>query len=116
MNCVVRNVSAQDIITGKARLPFTSRSASHAIQAELSDLRRTHLFQGNRHSRKITNVKGVKRYLKVASLASDDLVVVKRTEPFETTRDCIVIPREVLNGILTSLNIQLQHPLKHQLK
>ena len=64
----------------------------------------------------MTNVQDVKRYLKVASLASDGLVVVKRTEPFETTRECIVIPREVLHGILTSLHIQLQHPSKHQLK
>ena len=31
MDCVVRNVSAQDIITGKARLPFTSRSTWLAI-------------------------------------------------------------------------------------
>ena len=52
MNCVVMNVSAQDLITGKARLPFTSRSASLAIQAELSDLRRTraHMLQSTRPS------------------------------------------------------------------
>ena len=114
----MRNVSAQDIITGKTHLPFTSRSAWLAIQAESSDLRRTraHLLQGTRPSRKITNLQDVKRYLKVASLASDGSEVVKRTEPFETTRECIVIPREVLHVSLTSLHIQLQHPSKHQLK
>ena len=98
----MRNVSAQDIITGKARLPFHSRSAWHAIQAESSDLRRTraHLLQG---TRKITNVQDVKRCLKVTSLASDGLVVVKRAEHFET--ECKVVPREVLHGIQTSLRI-----------
>ena len=54
MDCVVRNVSAQDIITGKARLPFTSRSAWLAIHAESPDLSRTraHLLQGTRPLRK----------------------------------------------------------------
>ena len=118
MDYVVRDVSSQEIITGKAPLPFTSRYAWFAIQAESSDLRRTHahLLQGTRPSRKITNVQDIKRYLKVASMSYDGLVVMKRTEPFETTTECIVILREVLHGILTSLHIQLHHPSKHQPK
>ncbi|KAK3105126.1 hypothetical protein FSP39_017698 [Pinctada imbricata] len=118
VDSVVRNITVSDILTGKARLPFTSRAAWMSIQAESSDLRRTraHLLQGTRPSRKITNLPDVKRYLRVATVAYDGLVIVKRSEPFQSSRELIVIPREVLHGILTSLHIQLQHPSRNQLK
>ena len=65
---VVRSTSVQDI-RGLSRLPFTTRSAWTQIQSECPDLRRTHahLKQGTRPSKKITNIKDVKRYLNVAS-------------------------------------------------
>ncbi|KAK3103665.1 hypothetical protein FSP39_020858 [Pinctada imbricata] len=118
VDSVVRNITVSDILTGKARLPFTSRAAWMSIQAESSDLRRTraHLLQGTRPSRQITNLPDVKRYLRVATVTHDGLVIVKRSEPFQSSRELIVIPREVLHGILTSLHIQLQHPSRNQLK
>ena len=89
-----------------------------AVQAECVDLRRTHahLVPGTRPSRKTTNVKDVKRYLNVATVASDGLLVVKRNEPFVPVRECIIIPRQALDGLLTALHIQLSHPTSHQLK
>ena len=47
---VIRRASIQDILSGAERLPFTSRTAWSAIQAECADLRRTraHLQQGTR--------------------------------------------------------------------
>jgi len=54
--------------------------------------------------------------LNVATVASDGLLVVKRNEPFEPVRECIIIPRQVLDGLLTALHIQLSHPTSHQLK
>ena len=115
---VVRMSSVQDVLDGNVRLPFTSRPAWLAIQSECPDLRRTHshLVQGTRPSRKLTNVKDVKRYLQVASVASDGLLVVKRHEPLSPSRECIVVPRQVLDGLLTALHIQLNHPSSHQLK
>ena len=117
-DCVVRGVTAQDIISGKASLPFTSKAAWLAIQSECSDLRRTHahLKQGTRPSKKLTDVKDVKRYLRVATIAKDGLLVVKHNEPFEDTKDCIIIPRQVLHGFITSLHLRLHHPSCHQLK
>ena len=58
---VVRRTSIQDILSGEKRLPFTSRTAWLATQAECADLRRTraHLQQGTRPSKKLTNVKWV---------------------------------------------------------
>jgi len=58
----------------------------------------------------------VKRYLNVATIAKDDLLVVKRNEPLAPTRECIVVPRQILEGLLTALHIQLSHPSSHQLK
>ena len=116
---VVRKSSVQDVLDGNVRLPFTSRPAWLAIQSECPDLRRTHshLVQGTRPSRKLTNVMDVKRYLQVASVASDGLLVVKRHEPLSPSRECIVVPRQVLDGLLTALHIQLiNHPSSHQLK
>ena len=89
-----------------------------ATQSECPDLRRTHahLQQGTRPSKKLTNVRDVKRYLNVATIAKDGLLVVKRNDPLAPTRECIVVPRQVLEGLLTALHIQLSHPSSNQLK
>ena len=115
---VVRVVSVQDILQGNVRLPFTSRPASLAVQSECPDLRRTHahLVQGTRPSKKLTNIKDVKRYLQVASVADDGLLVVRRHEPLSPTRECISVPRQALDDLLAALHIQLSDPSCHQLK
>ncbi|XP_015778686.1 PREDICTED: uncharacterized protein LOC107356595 [Acropora digitifera] len=113
---VVQNVSIHDILNNKSDLPFTSRSAWRQIQNDCPDLRRVHahLKQGTRPSKKLTNVRDVKRYLNSVSIASDGLLVVKRTLPFAPVADAIVVPRSVLDGLLTALHIKLNHPSRHQ--
>lgn len=115
---VVRHITTQDVLRGKIKLPFTSRAAWLSIQNECPNIRRTiaHLRQGTRPSKKITNIRDVKRYLNVASLARDGLLVVKKQLPFTPYQECIVIPRQILDGLLTSLHIKLDHPSCHQLK
>ena len=112
---VVRAVSVQDVLQGNVRLPFTSRPAWVAVQ---SDLRRTHahLVQGTRPFKKLTNMKDVKRYLQVASVADDGLLVVRRREPLSPPRECIIVPHQALDGLLTALHTQFSHPSCHQLK
>ena len=114
---VVRAVSTQDILDNLQRLPFTTRSAWLDIQSECPDLRRTHahLKQGTRPSKKLTNIKDVKRYLNVTSIGKDGLLVVRRCDPFSTPVDLIVVPRNVLDGLVIALHIKLDHPTKHQL-
>ena len=109
---VVRQTSIQNILHGHARLPFTTRASWLAIQSETKDLRRTHahLVKGTRPSKKLTSVKDIKRYLNVATIAKNGLLVVKRDEPFTCSRECIIVPRQVLDGLLTALHIQLSHP------
>jgi hypothetical protein len=60
-------------------------------------------------------MKDLKRYLHVASIARDRLLVVKHNEPMTSATELIIIPRSVINGIVTALHIKLGHPTKHQL-
>ena len=115
---VVLRVTTEDILSGHAKLPFTSRPAWISIQRECPDLRRTHayLLQGTRPSRKMTKIKDIKRYLQSAAIARDGLLVVRRDQPFSPPRECIVVPRNILDGLLTSLHLQLDHPTYSQLK
>ncbi|MCG7866391.1 MAG: hypothetical protein JAY74_08440, partial [Candidatus Thiodiazotropha taylori] len=112
---VVRSV--QELVDNMVRLPFTTRSSWLDIQSECDDLRRTHahLKQCTRPSKKVTNVKDVKRYLSIASIAKDGLLVVPRNDPLLPTRELIIVPRSVLHGLLTALHLKLDHPSKHQL-
>ena len=108
-----------DILQGSVRLPFTSRPAWVAVQSECPDLRRTHahLVQGTRPSKKLINIKEVKRDLQVESVADEGLLLVmRRHEPLPPSRECIIVPLQALDGLLTALHIQLSHPACHQYK
>ena len=115
---VVRSVHVQDIIDNQTRLPFTTRSAWLAIHADCPDLHRTHahLKQGTRPSKKTTNIKDVKRYLSVASVARDGMLVIRRNDPLVPSTELIIVPRSVLHGLVTELHIKLDHPSRHQLE
>ncbi len=113
---VVRGTSVQDI-RNLSRLPFTTRSAWREIQSECPDLRRTHahLKQGTHPSKKVTNIKDVKKYLNVASIAKDGLLVVPRTDPLSPVTELVIVPRSALDGLITALHLKLDHPTKNQL-
>jgi len=115
---VVRSVNIQDVLGSHSRLPFTTRSAWIEVQSECPDLRRTraHLKQGTRPSKKLTNIKDVKRYLNVTSIAKDGLLIVRRCDPLLPPAELIVVPRSVLDGLVTALHIKLDHPSRHQLQ
>ncbi len=114
----VLQVSAQDILRGTSRLLYTNRQSWLDVQSDCPDLRRTcaHLKQGTRPSRKLTNVTDVKRYLNNITLAQDGLLVVKVTEPLSPVREKIVVPRMVLEGLLTALHLHLSHPSAHHMR
>ena len=110
---VLRSLDVQDILAGKAQLPFFTRKAWNTIQSECADLRRTHahLAQGTRPSKKLTDIHDVKRYLNVASIAHDGLLVAHKNEPFSLNRDRIIIPRHVTEGSLLLHTFNLITPL-----
>ena len=110
----VRPISVHDVLWGKTSLPFTSCSAWLQSQLECPDLRRvhSHLKQGTRPSKKMTNIKDVKRYLNQVSISRDRLLVLKRDETLAVPCECIVIPRSVVDGFLAALHVKLGHPLQ----
>ena len=115
---VVCSLSVSDVLRGSVKLPFTSRAAWQATRLECFHLRRTHphLNQGTRPSKKATKIIDVKRYLKDVVIAADGLLVVRDHQPFQPPRECLVVPRSVLDGLLTALRIRFNHPSKYQMK
>ena len=98
------------------RLPFTTRPAWFNVQNECPDLRRVcaHLKQGTNPSKKLTNVRDVKRFLNVTSISKDGLFVVQGQQPLSHPIELIVVPRFVLDGLLTAIYIKLDHPSKNE--
>ena len=86
---VVRGVSIQDILDNASSLPFSKRSAWLQIQSDCH----AHVKQGTHPSKKLTNVRDVKRYLNSTSIAKDGVLVVKRSQPFFPVIRATVVPR-----------------------
>ena len=117
-NSVIRAISVQEVLSGKCAMPFINRPAWLASQRECPHLRRVHahLHQGTRPSKKMTKVREVKRYLQVAVIARDGLLVVRENIPFQGTCERIIVPVSLIHGLLTALHIQFDHPTSYQLK
>ena len=116
---VVGSVSIDDLITGKAKVPFMNRTAWISTQKECTDLEkvRFHLQQGSSPSRKYKNLKDVRRYIHSGALITNDgLIVVRESKPFKHLVDRIVVPKSVSSGLLMALHIQCSHPTSYQLK
>lgn len=75
-----------------------------------------HLKQGTRPSKKLTNIKDVKRHLNATSILKDGLLVEQCQQSLSPPTELIVVPRSVLDGLLAALNIKLDYPSKHQLQ
>ena len=116
-HATIRNISVADVLLGKLSMPFTSIMAWKKTQHDCPALRRTysHLSQGTRPSKKMTKIRNVKRYLQVATIGRDGVLVVKQSVPFTPVRNLIIVPQQVLSGLITALHLRLQHPSKSQL-
>lgn len=96
---------------------YTNREAWKTIQKSCPTLRRVHaqLSHGILPLRKARHVGEIRRYLKECKIASDDLLVVPSKPGLVSTTDRIVVPKSVLNGIITAYHLKLNHPSRHQL-
>ena len=118
---VIGNLSVTDILSGKCPVPFTTRSTWLQIQRNCSTLMQVYtlLRDGRVPSKKQKGATDVRRYLnhcKLSSAPSDGLIVVNQEVPLQSARQKIVIPRNIIDGLLTALHLQLRHASKHQLK
>ena len=120
---VVNEVSISDFVEGKVRLPFTNRASWRVVQSECPVLRKVlhHVRNGTNPHKKSKNCKSVKRYLtpKIRPhilLASDGVLVHRMVKPL-AAYDQIVIPEQVLDGLITALHLgPLEHPTTYQMK
>lgn len=94
--------TADEVMRGCAKLPFMKRSTWLGLQADCPDIRQTRalLQQGTRPLKKLTNICDVKRYLSVATLAKDGLLVVRRHTPLAASTECIVVPAVQLKALV----------------
>ena len=117
-NAVIRSCTVKEILESGSPVPFSSRSGWHEMQVSDESLRRAcaHLKQGTKPSRKSTDIGDVKRYLQVARVSRDGLLVVESYSPTVGRIEKIVVPRDYLDGLLECLHLTLKHPSKSQLK
>ena len=115
---VVSAISIKGITDCRIMMPFTNRMAWLATQHECPDMRRTcaHLQQGTRPNKKANRVTDVKRYHNVLTVSRDGLLVASEQLHFNPTRERIAVPRGVVSGLLTALHININHPIRYQLK
>ena len=46
----------------------------------------------------------------------DGLLIVQREQSLASSGKCIIVPQQVLDGLLMALHLKLNHPSSHQLK
>jgi hypothetical protein len=84
LNDLVAGKQSQEMVVWSESSIKSFRDAQAALfQSNCPDLRRTHahLKQGRCPSKELTKIRDVKRYMQVASIAEDNLLVVKRNDP-----------------------------------
>ena len=118
MDSVVQSLTVNDITEGRVTMPFTNRKTWSDLQDECKDLRKVKSFrqQGTNPSKKTKHLKLVRRYLSSGVLlAHDNTLIHPHRAPLRPTIERIVVPQQILHGILTVLHLKFNHPTAHQL-
>ena len=114
---VVSSVSTSDVLSGTAKMPYLNATAWKSVQHDCQTLRRTHahLTQGTRPTKKVKDMRDLRRFLQVASVDNNGLLVVKKSDPFVAQRNLIVVPSAILPGLVTAMHLYFDHATKFQL-
>ena len=116
---VIRGVTVEEILSGAFSVPYTNRAAWRSLQQSCDDLKKvvSKLKSGSNPSRESGDVrKYLTARVKLSSRPADELLIVPSTEPLQPSRQRIVVPRGIVDGLLTALHLKLSHPSKSQLK
>ena len=111
-------LSVSDLEQGRVQIPYKNRKAWLEVQRECPDLRKVLSFKkaGTEPSKKAKNLKVVKRYMdEKLILANDGLLVERKADPLSPMKDHIVVPQQVLFGLLSALHLTFEHPTAFQL-
>ena len=118
MDAVVATIKVSDVLEGRVSLPFINKGSWVEIQELCSDLRHVFKFirNGTTPGKKGRNLREVKRYMSSKVVISrEGALVVRQIQPFNDAAERIVVPQQVLHGILTVLHLRLCHPTAYQL-
>ena len=118
ISSVVQNVTIEDILQGKARMPWTNRNTWRDIQDECNILRKVKFFRdrGTQPGKKSRNLRQVRKYLTAGVILSHDSVLVNPySPPLGRIIERIVVPDQIIHGILTMLHLLLNHPTAYNL-
>ena len=114
----IRKINVEDIIQGKAAIPFLSRQAIKDMQKECSSCTKAIEYIRNgvtpqANNRKITDTK---RYVRDCKVDHDDLLYSERTSPDLKTKKVPVIPKHLGKALLFAQHVVLNHPKKSNMK
>ena len=118
MNSVVQRITVEDILTGRAKVPWTNRTPWRDIQEECSTLRKVKFFKsrGTHPGKKSRNLRMVRRYISAGTIiAHDGILINPHSPPLGPIQERIVVPEQILHGLLTMIHIKLDHPTSYQL-
>ena len=112
MNSVVLNISVEDVLNGRAKMPWTNRNTWRDIQRECSVLRKVKFFKshGTQPNKKSKNMKQVRKYLAAGTIiAHDDILINPVSTPLGPVTERIVVPEQIVHGLLTMMHLR-SHP------
>ena len=121
-NAAVGEVTVSDVLSGRAKVPFSTKYSWGKIQQSCPDLSVVHklLTTGASLPKKNRKLTTVRRYMNcgisVLTNNLEGLLVIKQSTPFKHTSVRVVIPKAASDGLLTALHIELNHPSVSQLK
>ena len=114
----VRSLNVADVLSGNLRMPFTSTNAWKSAQQDSHDLRRAfaHLSHGTKPSKKTRRIQHLRTYLQKCTINDQGLIICRKLDQQMQERDLIVVPHEILPGLVNALHTSFTHPTAHQLK
>lgn len=118
MNSVVNAVSVEEVLEGKTSLPWINRRAWGEVQEQCSTLRKVKFFKrkGSTPRKKSKNLRKVRQYISAGTIvAHDNILINPMVTPLGPVRERIVVPEQVLHGLVTIMHLRLSHPTAYQL-
>ena len=114
---VVRKITVDEVLAGHVKIPYSNRGVWKDLQQNCQDLNRVfaHLSSGTCPTAKSKSSTDVKRYLQKVVIGGDGVLAVIRSEAFLPRAELIVIPQDVVLGLLTAIHLKLSHPPENQL-
>ena len=99
-------------------MPFYNPVAWKEAQKSDSDLKRCYpqLSNGTRPGKKEKNLRSLRRYLQIATISTNGILVHRKPNPFGKDYELIIVPSNLASGLISALHIHLCHPSMTQFK